>query len=124
MIAYSHQKRSLHPTISVQPSSIRYDQRYLTRILEQGDPLLQHLHSFASVALHDHPYPKTSKEFNRRTLEIEKKIRNLKLSSYDQNFLHHLIAETGVSLVSTSLEQEKNASMFFFLRLIFGKDLI
>jgi len=94
MIVRAKQQRSVHPILYH-----HYDQKFLTIILAQKDPLLRQLSSIASFVLDDHPYPKTREQFVRRTREINKNIEHLHLSSSDQKFLDRLMMETGVSVV-------------------------
>jgi uncharacterized protein YozE (UPF0346 family) len=123
MIVRTNQQRSLRPMYSRQSLANNHDQFYLTRILAQRDPLLQRLNSIASLVLDDHPYPKSREEFNRRTIEIEKNIKNLKLSSSSQRFLRRLMNETGVNVVSIFFSNTTNSSALSFSnRSIFGKD--
>ncbi len=125
MIVRTNQQRSLRPMYSRPSLANTYDQFYLTKILAQRDPLLQRLNSIASLVLDDHPYPKSRKQFDRRTIEIEKNIQNLNLSSSSQRFLRRLMDETGVNVVSIFFPNNKKSSVLSFShRSIFGKDHI
>jgi hypothetical protein len=139
MIVNFNQKRSRRPIISHRSSINHYDQLNLTKILAQRDPFIQHLqrdpfiqnlqrhvHRVANIILDDHPYPRTSDEFHRRTFEIEKKVRNLNLSPNAQRFLNRLITDTGVSVVSIFIKKNSLTLLYYFPshRSIFGKDLI
>ncbi len=91
MNVHLNQKRFIDP--------IWFYQQFLKKIFPQNDPFLQEFNNVAALVLDDHPYPKTQKEFNRRTQQIIRNIRKLHLSSSDQKFLNRLMIETGVSVV-------------------------
>ena len=122
MIAFPMRRRIEYPRGHHSTLSNRYDQEFLTRIIAQKDPLLQRLNSVASFVLDDHPYPRNAKDFQRRTIEINRNIRHLHLSSSDQKFLDRLMMETGVSVVrSLPLSLNKPTKIHFLFRSTSGK---
>ena len=123
MFVRTKQQIPVYPILPYRTFSNHNDQLFLTKILAKRDPLLRELNGLASFVLDDHPYPKTKKQFDRRTQEIDRKIKHLRLSSSDQKFLDRLMMETGVNVVRIYPFYTKN-KIFSFYRSIFGKDRI
>lgn len=106
MITFPMRRRVEYPRGHHSIVANRYDQEFLTRLIAQRDPLLQRLNNVASFVLDDHPYPRNSKDFQRRTVEINRNIRHLHLSSSARKFLDDLMMETGVNVVCPSRKKK------------------
>lgn len=116
MIASRKQRRVEYPVWSHPTLFNRRDRAILTQILAQREPIIQGFNNVASFLLDDHPYPRNADEFRQRTVEINRKIQHLHLSSSAQRFLDRLMKETGVSVVRClSLSLHSTTIDFSFL---------
>lgn len=84
---------------------------HLPTVLAENDPFLRRFYSLVLFVLDDHPYPKTSEEYARRTSEIQRHVRDLNLPPSQLRFLRRLTEETGVSLVGRLIDPQRSMSV-------------
>ena len=88
---------------------------HLRTTIALNDPFLRGVYGAVWNFLDDHPYPSTRDEYQRRTREINRNVRDLNLSTMQMNFLQRLMMETGITVVRLLPLADRDASFFVSL---------